>query len=218
MPNPQITWEASVARARRGNLAAVRGRFEVALASFEQIGQHGEGTRHADRAEGESHTLLDFADEVGIEYGTLNSHRGIVNWWLDSDPLGLIGEIGVPDSMTWNALRWGKNNLMLAADVRAELAGLQPPNGKTWTAPDLERHLRHLMRHAPAPPAESEAEGFQAVMRTMNSLVPRLRGMVMRLEDSELTDQQRGELHDAVERARDYFEQLRQLAEEAALA
>jgi hypothetical protein len=57
--------------------------MEIAEASFEQVPPDGKNAG--------GHTLQEFAEEAGIEYGTLDQYRQV--WrWLDED-FGLTSEI-----------------------------------------------------------------------------------------------------------------------------
>lgn len=191
------TWNDSVSKARAGNLRAIEGRFAAALASFEQI--HPDGSVRAqtetervameearrDHRKFATRTLLDFAEEVGMPYATLAKYRSVTYWWYESD-LGLVDEIGPPESIAWQALLWAKHSAILSADVRKLMRKRAPTNGHIWTVDDVERALRSKTPRPSANPYDPVRGIRTARTRLTQTLLAITRGGRLNDEDKRI--------------------------------
>lgn len=196
-----MTWEASVEVAQTVNRQALEGRFTLALVSFDQFEPFGRGyILEGGKAK---RTLTDWCDEVGVSYYTLNAYRQIVSWWFESDPIGLRDEIGVPTHIAWEALKLARKHWAMVVDFRAVLEAVEPNNGKVFSLDDVEilaRRRPPVRRKTARPRADSEL--FEVAMVSVDRVGARITRLLGELRDAELSDEQRAQLREAVDRAR----------------
>jgi hypothetical protein len=204
--HPNIAWESSVERARVANLQAIAGRLAVATASFEQIGMFGEGTSNSG-----GRTLLSFAEEVGVEYEVLTKYRAVTYWWYESDPVALINKIPAPVNMSWSAMLAGKRYFPVANDFRELLSHHEPSNGRVFTKPDILRirfGRENPVEESTAPPRRSP---YEMAMFSLPRMGSRIRTLRHDLATMDLTGEERDALDEAVERAMEEMDNLREV-------
>jgi hypothetical protein len=140
MAAPQ--WEGSVERARLASLKTFEGRLEIARASFEQIPANGKGATHG-------HTLADFAEEAGIEYGTLRNYRSFAAWWGDCPASVTISYTVAVEAKASGKWKTGEKFVSFIDYVDAEdMPVFTDPSGEyepyqftAWTMNALRVHL-----------------------------------------------------------------------------
>lgn len=187
------TWEQSVQRARKAAGRATAGRFAVAMASFEQVEPFATGPK------GDERTVLDFAEDVGMSYHTLACYRSVALWWYESD-LDLAPEIGLPEHIAWDGLKWAKSHFVTAGDLRRRLSEAQPSNGAIWSRDDLERiYKRAPYKRVAQSPGTLEA--YDRAISLMRRMGDRMTRTLTAVHELDLTDRQREELLAATKRA-----------------
>ena len=116
-----MKWEEAVATARTAITKTFEGRMEAAKASFTVIPENGKGAG--------GHTLAEFAEELGISYGSIDEYRRVWLWLGKS--FGHMPEIGAY-SIAREAMKsklWSSAKSFLAARGKADL----PTGFKSWT-------------------------------------------------------------------------------------
>jgi hypothetical protein len=230
------TWERTVAAGRDANRQALEGRFLLTLASYEAFPPHGKGMIfthvHTDRTTTRAGleiiddtlgrprkarlSLIDWCEEVGVNYHTLNSYRQLVSWWYESDPVGLRGEIGIPEHIEWHALKFARQHWLLAADFRQVLADSEgPANGRVFTTVQVEYLARmdeaeEKIRRKRQRSRTSE-ERFDSAVSEVRKTMKGLARVHTTLQDGVLDDEQRAIL---LEHAREAQEVVNGLVRE----
>lgn len=202
-----VSWNQSVAKARTGTKQAMQGRFQAAMASFEQFDRNSKGVTREAQQQGRG--LRSFAEEAGLTYGALTHYRSVALWWYDGD-LSSADEVAIPEQFNFNALRWVKSLYPGGSELRADLRGKSPLPGRAmWGFADLEAALG-VSQHPEAaeePPVEPQ-EVFHGSLNNLRFAGERITRTLAAVYELDLDAEQRAAALEAAHKAKAPFDYL----------